>query len=154
MISYGKTAMFRSRCSGANTSASSQKAYSVMPPASTISLPCGDSGKCVSRRCYRRFFGSREGRVTARDRDQEHRQHLAITQVHFEKSLDQGGDHDRDGPMQYEALVTWPGWQFADAATEIGQRLNQGPHQQQHRGDPPLGCVLEIDIVQVALSLI
>src|SRR5579859_477766 len=120
------------------------------PPASKISLPCSESGNRGFLWTGRSLFRRGEGCVAARDRDQEHGQHLAIAQVHLEESRHHSGNHDRNRSVQDETLIAWPGWQFADAAAEVGQALEPPPQQQQQRWDSGVGGVLEINILEVA----
>src|SRR6478609_4485610 len=111
-----------------------------LPPASTISRPRSVSGTHLL-----------QDRVAAADHCQKHAQHLAIAEIEFEESLQHYGNQHGSRGMQHEFRVIATGRQLARTAPEIVGDLQEHPDQHQHRWNPALGGVVDIDAVQVSV---
>src|SRR4051812_1857277 len=109
------------------------------PPANTTSLPAIDSS----------IHGVLlKSHVRARHHHQEHRQDLAVAQVVFEEALRQYTEHYRDRSVQQKFAIVATR-QVPDTPPEIHEHLSDHPKQNQQYGNPALGGIFQVHVMQV-----
>src|SRR5438046_1659134 len=85
------------------------------------------------------------GDVSTGDYHQEHRENLAIAEVHLENSAHHDSDNRRDPSLQQEPLIAPSRRQSLQRAIEVMEDLQQHPDHHQQCGNASLRRVLEIE---------
>ncbi len=86
--------------------------------------------------------------VTERHHREKHRQHFAVAEIVLGEALGQHRKDHRDGSVQNESCI-WIGEFSAQSPREVPQDFRDQPKKYQQRRKAALGCILQIDIVQV-----